>query len=774
MRAGRRSLLLCAVLVLASSGSALAAASGAPVAGDGHLVARTVSTRADLVTGNDARIAVDLPSPDAQATVRVDGEDVTATLSRQGSSLGGVVRGLHLGRNEVVATLPDGRRATLVVTDHPVGGPLFAGPQVQPWACTTEANGLGPPVDAQCDAAAPVVTYQYKNAVTGQFEAYDRQSPPAAAQVATTTTDSGQTVPYVVRLQRGTLDRSVYEYAVLDAAWNGKLYVPFGGSCSAKHSQTAPAAVEVSQGAPDPVLVDHQLGRGWAVAATGLNTLAQNCNLVVAAEALTMVKELVGDELGAIRYTIGAGCSGGSMQVHNIADTYPGLLDGILPVCSFPDLWTPVTELADCMLLNTYMTSTSPALWADPDARAAVSGHQTTATCSAFVASFAGVLDPTNNSHPITGCDVPDSQIYDPATRRDGVRCTIQDYTVAVWGPRGPDGFAGRPLDNVGVQYGLAALESGRILPEQFVDLNEKIGGLDLDAQPTAARMTTDPQTVTTAYRADRITNGHNLASVPIIDLRGTGNAEIHTDYHSYSTRERLRRANGDAENQVIWTTATDDFLTVGRDLPGSVFTEAFDTLDTWVAAVTADTSSLPTAEKVRLDRPAAAVDACFIGGQKVVDKTVCSTAYPTFAGPRIAAGGPLANDVVKCVLQPLDRTDYDVAFTDAQWQRLQQAFPDGVCDWAASAAAARPAALTWPTFQAGPGGVALGPAPSSVASSVAVAAVSPVSAPVSASSGGATGGRSLAATGASTIAATLGVVLLLGAWLLRRTFRSA
>ena len=37
-------------------------------------------------------------------------------------------------------------------------------------------------------------------------------------------------------------------------------------------------------------------------------------------------------------------------------------------------------------------------------------------------------------------------------------------------------GFARSPWDNVGVQYGLAAVKSGAITPEQFLDLNANVG----------------------------------------------------------------------------------------------------------------------------------------------------------------------------------------------------------------------------------------------------------------------------------------------------------
>ena len=53
-----------------------------------------------------------------------------------------------------------------------------------------------------------------------------------------------------------------------------------------------------------------------------------------------MLKEHIAETYGAIRYTIGTGCSGGSIQQYVIAADYPGLLDGIQPNCSFQDSWT--------------------------------------------------------------------------------------------------------------------------------------------------------------------------------------------------------------------------------------------------------------------------------------------------------------------------------------------------------------------------------------------------------------------------------------------------
>ena len=54
------------------------------------------------------------------------------------------------GRTSLTAKL--GSKTRITITNHPIGGPIFAGPQVQPWFCTTAENGLGPATDAQCNA----------------------------------------------------------------------------------------------------------------------------------------------------------------------------------------------------------------------------------------------------------------------------------------------------------------------------------------------------------------------------------------------------------------------------------------------------------------------------------------------------------------------------------------------------------------------------------------------------------------------------------------------
>ena len=103
------------------------------------------------------------------------------------------------------------------------------------------------------------------------------------------------------------------------------------------------------------------LSRGFLVANSSLNIRGQNANDWVSGESVMMLQEQIRETFGSIRYTIGSGCSGGSIQQHLIAANYPGLLDGILPNCSYEDSWTTAMEVNDCHLLLNYFAK-SPAM----------------------------------------------------------------------------------------------------------------------------------------------------------------------------------------------------------------------------------------------------------------------------------------------------------------------------------------------------------------------------------------------------------------------------
>src|SRR5258707_10068118 len=79
----------------------LPARAGAPVE---NLAVRTLSNRADLISGGDALIQVDLPSGAQSAQVEVNGVDVSGEFAlRSNGAFQGLVGGLSLGENVVVA-----------------------------------------------------------------------------------------------------------------------------------------------------------------------------------------------------------------------------------------------------------------------------------------------------------------------------------------------------------------------------------------------------------------------------------------------------------------------------------------------------------------------------------------------------------------------------------------------------------------------------------------------------------------------------------------------
>jgi hypothetical protein len=692
----------------------------------GKLAIRVLSNDARLISGGDALVEITLP---ARARVRdlrvrldagkVDRDVTSAFARRPDGRLQGLVTGLRVGRNELEASLSRrwsrqdrGRRTRIVITNHPSSGPVFAGPQVQPWICRTEQAGLGPATDASCSAPTQY-SFFYRSTASNTFVPYDVAHPPADALIARTTTDEGRTVPYIVRRERGVIDRGIYDIAVLfdparpwtatarQRAWNGKLYWKFGGDCNPNHLQTPAAGVGTT------VLDDLALSRGFAVATSTLNVGGLNCNHVVSAEAVMMTKEHFIEAYGQVRYTLSVGSSGGSMMQHWIASAYPGLLDGIMPSASYPDIWTTTWEATDCGLLLRYFRERSPHLWSDAGQRRAVEGHNFN-VCDQWVditAFDSTWLQPDKAFGCLGGLtNRPESDgpapawVYDPVSNPSGVRCTLQDYQVAMLGGRPQDGFANRPYDNVGLQYGLKALQSGAISAEQFVDLNEKIGGRDIDFRWQPQRSVADPKAVERAYRTGVVTTPREAAKVPILDLRGVPCdrpvADIHTCFHTWEMRARLIEANGHADNQVVLYGAPADYpLTL---------------IDRWVAAIKADTSRAPLEVKVRRHKPADALHSCWEDGQRITNWSRCEALNPYYGDPRLAAGSPLQHNIVKCRLMRLRRSDYAVAFTNRQWARLQAAFPTGVCDWSKGRRESE-RTVPWLSYEDGPGGRPLG-----------------------------------------------------------------
>lgn len=767
---------------------------GAPVTHPGgppdRLVIETLSNRADLISGGDVLIGVRVPPsvPTGDVVVRAGGRDVTGALTAdaRGHRLTGVVGGLPEGDTVLTAGVRIGHRfgwwgwdgpartARLTVTNHPGGGPVLSGAQVQPWICATptaqpgdattphtNASGMaGTAVGDRCDIPTEYhLWYRPTTAPAGCagiaganpcFRPYDPAGPPA--DVATTTTDRGVTVPFIVRVERGTLNRGIYDLAVLfdpaaepgrgTGAWNGKVQHSFGPSTGSPRRQFAPLSAWYSTSASGTN--DEALARGFLTSVSSLTDQLLNSNQVVAAETLMMIEEHITERYGPIRYVMGTGCSGGSILQTTVASMYPGLLDGLQVSCTFPDSVTTATEVGDCVLLARYFDSpafaalTAGRTPAEVAAeRAAIAGHRDERGCMAWSAAYSQANLPGNVPDPPAtparwtpptapradapnNCLLPATMVYDPVTSPTGVRCGGAEQLAPVLGRADDPAFPGRANrtgDNVGVEYGRGALLSGAITPEGYVTLNERIGGGDPDGVPTPERMVADRPALRTAYRSGLVADGHTLARVPIVDLRGNDDSGIHHDWRSFALRQRLDDATGRHDNLVMWRFGPSLLPPPSVGLPR----RAFDLLDRWLTAVEADRSPAPVEWKVRRARPAAAHDFCYLStdptySTEVTDEALCD-ADPVlrhWSSPRQVAGGPLAEDVLKCRLRPLDAADLPgVAFTAGQWERLRNAFPDGVCDWSRPGVGQAPA-TPWMTYGAGPGGRPLPPPPTS------------------------------------------------------------
>ena len=157
----------------------------------------SLSNRADLISGGDALVEVRVPKGMALNKVRLslNGHDVTGafTANATARTLRGLVRGLVEGRNDFVAgESRGGREARLVITNHPIGGPVLLGSQTTPWICATpapvaqsgntpasNASGLTTTAfDAQCNIATEYKLF-YRTTTAGCSSALPDPSPPA-------------------------------------------------------------------------------------------------------------------------------------------------------------------------------------------------------------------------------------------------------------------------------------------------------------------------------------------------------------------------------------------------------------------------------------------------------------------------------------------------------------------------------------------------------------------------------------------------------------------
>ncbi len=241
-------------------------------------------------------------------------------------------------------------------------------------------------------------------------------------------------------------------------------------------------------------------------------------------------------------------------------------------------------------------------------------------------------------------------------------------------------------MDNVGVQYGLTALLSGKITQAQFASLNEDVGGYDVAGNVVPKRSVASPRALSAMYADDLMpSDGLGLRTTAIIDQRvytdPVPGVNIHTTQWSFVTRQRMIE-QGDAANQVIIENGLSDTVQNAYELSE---------MAQWLANISADGSYRPLEAKIAQDKPVGLGDGCFLSNSTPPTLEAltyngtgpCQTAYPVYADPRLAAGSPLDEYTLKCSLKPLSGSDYPgVTFTTAEWAELRSAFPAGVCDY--------------------------------------------------------------------------------------------
>ncbi|RFF27820.1 hypothetical protein DZK25_05960 [Wenzhouxiangella sp. 15181] len=736
---------------------------------------RVLSSAPDQVTGGDARVAIELPPGHVGSLVMVNGSIGVTSLQKKGNRLEGMIKGLDVGSNTVGVwhfRFNEGlffleRGGTTELVNHPITGPLFSGPQQQPFVCTVASEfGIEPKIDGSSppgfrvyDESGNVVGYSTNcsidSFVTYHYRTTDDQwadwpeDGSTPEDLATTVTIDGDEVEFVVRVERGTINRFIYSYAMLvdpatigeadsetdTSRWNGRLLYHFQGGVGIGHTQGGWAASRAMKA--------DVLGLGHAIAySTGTRT-GEHYNLEVGGETALMTKEGFVERYGVPIYTVGLGASGGAIQQYVYGQNHPGLIDAAIPERSYPDMVTQTIHVGDCELLEHYMdvTDRDNPFWQTTKNRSLLVGMNATDLLgnpfeeaqkamgyaaapgmTECVPAWRGLSPLALNPH--FGA-VDNAEHYEPLSDIQSIEWTHMDDLRNIYGV-GDDGYARRAVDNVGVQYGLQAFVNGDIDAEQFLELNARVGGWKPSAEmvqegypfigePTpenfdpwsrrnmmlgdgeapAPRHEGNVEAIAALYESGQVFHGQ--IDIPVLDIRDWLEPilDMHNSHQSFAARQRILDHMGSADHQVVW------FAGIGEEPPFNVGEfnlelTAVTVMDEWMQNILAD----PDAGIVA-NRPEEAVDACFrydgevlAAGDGVWDGILddgpmgeCAETFPVYSTSRIEAGGPIDGDVFKCQRKSVDAalddgTYGDREFTADQVDRLEEIFPQGVCDY--------------------------------------------------------------------------------------------
>lgn len=631
---------------------------------------------------------------------------------------------------------------------------LYSGPAQYPFYCMTldsnlgqplvdNLQGYGVPVYRNIDLKERIIGYSKDCSSKSRLRYYsinkDDQiellEPVQLNSISTLKNNTKQ----LLRVEQGTINRFIYTIIMpikfteiserlAHSQWNQRLIYQFNGG----------SGIGFRQGRQRPKsVIERQLQQlldGYAVISSSGNRTSYTYNMLLAEDTARRVKRQFTSLYGKPLYTVGIGGSGGGLAQYLIAQNSTGILDGIIPLYSYPDMITQTTYALDCDLLNNYFTfrAKHKKSWLDWRRRQLVEGMnalnnfpQRAAYLQPLNQVAAGFMPslPKGNNECINGYFGLSSFINNP--KQGFVRDffhprVVDDVAWSYWQDLssilGTDsnGDALSTWDNVGVQYGLSALKNGDISVKEFLDVNRKIGGWKAQnkmkketlmtplgrkiplwlsiwskqnitkvSNKVAARHQGSIAAMNAAYLSGQVFIGK--IDLPIIDVRHylEDDLDMHHVSASFFSRLRIIKANGHSNNHVIWI-ANKDYSPIAA---------AFAQMDDWLLTINDSTTDVISA------KPSSLIDTCFAADGKIIaqgehtwdgdwnDKAIgtCQQTYPMFSTSRIQAGGNWAGDIFKCKLisleQAIDRGFYGTVAVNDYIEQLDKIFPSGVCD---------------------------------------------------------------------------------------------
>ena len=455
---------------------------------DGGAVDRRGPTRSATGTRWSGACCRTAPNPEGRRTSLEPGTSPGCSRGPGGRSLIGLVGGLRNGADTLVASLRTGGARPAELGSPGTRGPGRCWPG-RTRGRTSAARRRSPPspkdklgpATGRTARRRPGSTTCTARPPTGRCAGWPRRAT-KPADLATTTTTDGRTVPYIVRVETGVINRSIYEYAVLHdradrssrarssrpTGWNGRLVYTFGGGCPGGWYQQGSNTGGVS----DDVHARPRVRRRVLVAERLRDELQRRAG---GRDDGDDPRARHRDDRRAARTRSAGAARAARTRCSRSPTTTRGCWTASSRRCVFPEVgFATLHTITDALLLDT----TSRPAAAGPTRRSARVGRVRQGRTIANLAGAGRRIDPRVDCP----AQLPAEQRYDPATNPDGARCDVYDHQVNIWGKDPATGVARRPLDNTGIQYGLAALNAGTITVDQFLDLNERIGGFDTDA----------------------------------------------------------------------------------------------------------------------------------------------------------------------------------------------------------------------------------------------------------------------------------------------------